>query len=69
MRQVPPLPGSKPDDNRKDKDAIREKQGEDDPMKGKSDIVSEVGLSNLERDILSTISRRQKVEERMRHKR
>ena len=52
MRQVPPWPGSKPDDNRKDKDAIREKQGEDDPMKGKSDIVSEVGLVNLERDNL-----------------
>ena len=50
MRQGPAGPGPKPDDE-KNKVANKENQGEDDPMEGRSDKVSEVDLGALERDL------------------
>ena len=49
MRQCPSGPGPRPDNGR---DANKKNHGEDDPMEGKSDIMSEFDLSALERDLL-----------------
>ena len=49
MRQGPSGPGPRPDNG---KDAKKENHGEDDPMEGKSDRMSEFDLVALERDLL-----------------
>ena len=49
MRQGPSGPGPRPDNGG---DANKENHGEDDPMEGKSDRMSEFDLGALERDLL-----------------
>ena len=52
MRQGPSGPGPQPDDERKDQDANKENQGDDEPMEVKGDKVSKIDLRLLERDLL-----------------
>ena len=51
MHQDPSGPGLKPDENGKNKDVTKKNQGEDNPMEGKCDKVSEIDLGVLEIDL------------------